>query len=125
MNKYIRFDFEYDGISDVLSIFDFNKPIKESIEFNEYLNIDLGKNGEIVGLEIFDVSKFLSVLNNDVDKNFFKKLKKVELVQADYRNNWFIAIILYSEDKQIYQQLPPIQKNRYVSPLIEYSSYNN
>ena len=118
MDTKIKFDFEYDDVSDVLSIFDYNKSINESIEFNEYLNVDLGKEGEIVGLEIFDVSKFLSVLNKEINKDFLNDLKKVELVQADYRNNIFIAIILHSSKEEIYQKLPPLQKKEYMSPLI-------
>ena len=118
MNKIIEFNFEYDSVDDILSIFDYNKHIKESIEFSEDFNIDLGDNGEVVGLEIFDVSKFLSVLNEYISRNFLKKLKKIELVQADYRNNLFIAIVLYAEDKKVYQQLPAIQKSEYTSPLI-------
>ena len=35
------FDFEYDKDDDVLSIFDYNKPVSESIEFNEFMNIDI------------------------------------------------------------------------------------
>lgn len=118
MEHKIEFNFEYDNVSDVLSIFDYNKSVSESVEFNEFLNVDLGKHGEIVGLEIFDVSKFLNVFNKEIDKDFLKSINKVELVQADYRNNIFIAIILYSNKKQIRQQLPPLQKSDYVSPLI-------
>ena len=112
------FDFEYDKDDDVLSIFDYNKPVSESIEFNEFMNIDIGKNGQIVGIEIFDVSKFLNVLNKDINKDFLNNLKKVELIQADYRNSIFIAVVLYSSGKQVYQQLPPLQKRNYISPLI-------
>ncbi len=118
MEQRVRFNFEYDGVDDVLSIFDYDKPIAESIEFNEFINIDLSKNGMIVGLEIFDVSKFLSVFNKEVNREFLKSLDKVELVQADYRNNIFIAIALYSNKKEVYQQLPPLQRKDYVSPLI-------
>jgi uncharacterized protein YuzE len=118
MNKIIEFNFEYDDVDDVLSIFDYNKKIKESIEFSEDFNVDLGVGGEVVGLEIFDVSKFFSALNEEINRDFLKKVKKVQLVQADYRNNLFIAVILYSEDKKISQQLPAIQKSEYTSPLV-------
>ena len=118
MEHRVEFEFEYDEISDVLSIFDYDKQVGESIEFNEFINVDIGKKGDIVGLEIFDVSKFLRVLNKDINKEFLKNLSKVELVQADYRNNIFIAIVLYAQGKQVYQQLPPMQKSEYVSPLI-------
>ncbi len=118
MEHRVKFDFEYDEVSDVLSIFDYDKSVNESIEFNEFINIDIGKKGEISGLEIFDVSKFLSIFNKEVSKNFLKNLNKVELVQADYRNNLFIAIVMYAPGKQIYQQLPPFQKRSYESPLV-------
>lgn len=119
MEKRIEFQFEYDYLGDVLSIFDYDKPISESIEFNEFINIDLNKHGGIVGLEIFDVSKFLGILNKEIDQKFLKSLDKVELIQADYRNNIFIAIISYSNQKQICQQLPPLQKRDYVSLLVD------
>ncbi len=118
MEKRIEFNFEYDKEGDVLSIFDYNKPLNETIEFNEYINVDLGKSGEIVGLEIFDASKFFKVLNETINQEFLTNLKKIELVQADYRNNIFIAVILHSFEKEIYQQLPPLQKSNYTSPLI-------
>jgi len=118
MEHRIEFNFEYDRVDDVLSIFDYSKPVSESIEFNEFINVDIGKNGQIVGIEIFDVSKFLNVLNKGISREFLNSLKKVELVQADYRNSIFIAVVLYSPEKKIYQQLPPLQKRDYVSPLV-------
>ena len=86
MNKIIEFNFEYDSVDDILSIFDYNKHIKESIEFSEDFNIDLGDNGEVVGLEIFDVSKFLSVLNEYISRNFLQKYNKIS---EDYNSDSF------------------------------------
>ena len=118
MSQEIGFNFEYDKVDDILSIFDYKKSVSESLEFNEFMNIDIGKDGLIVGIEILEVSKFLKIFNKEVNKNFLNNLEKVELVQSDYRNNIFIAIVLYSSGNQIYQQLPPLQKRSYVSPLI-------
>ncbi|MEK6827641.1 MAG: DUF2283 domain-containing protein, partial [Nanoarchaeota archaeon] len=88
MKKVLSFDFDYSKEDDVLTIFDYSKPIKETIEFSEILNVSIGKNGEIVGLEIFDTGEFLKALNPEINKDFLSKLKKVELEQIEFRNTW-------------------------------------
>ena len=90
MKKVLSFDFDYSKEDDVLTIFDYSKPIKETIEFSEILNVSIGKNGEIVGLEIFDTGEFLKALNPEINKDFLSKLKKVELEQIEFRNTWRI-----------------------------------
>ena len=39
MKKVLSFDFDYSKEDDVLTIFDYSKPIKETIEFSEILNV--------------------------------------------------------------------------------------
>lgn len=118
MNKVFSFDFHYSKGDDDLTIFDYSKPIKETIEFSEILNVDIGKNGEIAGLEIFNAGEFLHALNPDLNKEFLSKLTKVELRQVEFRNTWFLLILLYSDKKLISQQLPPLNKITYESPLV-------
>lgn len=118
MKKVFSFDFDYSKEDDVLTIFDYSKQVKETIEFSEILNISIGKNGEIVGLEIFDAGEFLNALNSNLNKEFLLKLKKVELEQIEFRNTWYIVLLLYSDEKVISQQLPPLNRQTYESPLI-------
>ena len=118
MKKVLSFDFDYSKEDDVLTIFDYSKPIKETIEFSEILNVSIGKNGEIVGLEIFDTGEFLKALNPEINKDFLSKLKKVELEQIEFRNTWYIALLLRSDKEIISQQLHPLTKRTYESPLI-------
>jgi len=118
MKKVFSFDFDYSKEDDILTIFDYSKPIKETIEFSEILNVSIGKNGEIVGLEIFDAGEFLSAMKPELNKEFLLKLKKIELEQIEFRNTWYIMLLLYSDKRVISQQLPPLNKQTYESPLI-------
>ena len=83
------------------------------------MNVSLGKNGEIVGLEMFDAEEFLNALNPELSKEFLSNLKKVELQQIEFRNTWYIMVLLHSDKKVISQQLPPLNKQTYESPLIK------
>ena len=118
MRRRKNFSFEYDRKNDVLSLIDYNKQIHETLEFNEFLNVDIDKKGEVAGLEIFDVSQFIRVFNKEVTKEFLINLENVDIFQKDYRNNIFIAIVLYSQGKHVQQYLPPLKKTGYISPLI-------
>ncbi len=118
MKKMLSFEFDYSKEDDVLTIFDYSKPIKETIEFSEILNVSIGKSGEIAGLEIFDTGQFLKALNPEINKEFLSKLKRVKLEQIEFRNTWYIVLLLYSDKEVISQQLPPLTKRTYESPLI-------
>ncbi len=108
----------YDSEDDVLTIFSNIAP-KETIEFADFLNIDIGKNNEIVGIELFDASEFFGKQNQKITKKFLSNIKEVKINYDDWRNNWFINIELINEDNQkIEQKLPPLKKSEYTSPLI-------
>ncbi len=114
----IPFDFDYSKEDDILTIFDYSKPVKETIEFSEFLNVSVGADGEIVGFEIFDAGQFLGALNPSLNKEFLQKLTKVELEQKEYRNNFFVIIWLHSQKQVVSQPLPLLNKTTYESPLI-------
>lgn len=118
MKKTFPFDFDYSKQDDVLTIFDYSKPVKETLEFSNFLNVNIGKDGGIVGFEIFDASKFFSALNPSLDKDFLNGVTKVELEQVEYRNTWFVVIWLHSNKGVISQPLPMINKENYESPLV-------
>src|SRR3990167_513043 len=103
----MKFEFHYSPEHDILSIYNYEKSKpEETIEFSEYLNIDIDKDNRIVGLEIFDAINFFGALNSEVDKGFLQNLEEVELQQKEFRNNWFLAIILKSDGRIISQPLP-------------------
>jgi len=56
----MKFKFHYNIEDDILSIYT-EVPPKETIEFSEFLNIDVDKDKRVVGLEIFEASKFFSI----------------------------------------------------------------
>jgi uncharacterized protein YuzE len=122
MGNIYRFDFNYDEDSDVLTIFDFKKPPFETIEFKDFINISINKQGGLVGVEIFDASNFFSALNKNVNKQFLGNLKQVELETINFRNNYMVIIWLESPNKQkISQQLPLISCRDYQSPLLAFA----
>ena len=118
MKKVFEFDYYYDDEDDILSIFDSKNSPSETIEFNDVLNIDVSKDGAVVGLEIFSASKFFEALNNGIDKEFLKELTSAKIEWVDFRNNWFVMVILESNKGKISQNLRLLCKQDYISPLI-------
>jgi len=110
--------FHYSSEDDVLTVYS-DVPPKETIESEDFLNVDIGKNNEIVGIELFDASKFFGKPNKEITKDFFSNIKDVNLHYDEWRNNWFINIELVDKNnKKINQNLPPLKKSEYTSPLI-------
>lgn len=115
-----EYRFHYDNVSDVLYIQNTVKKVEESVEFSEDIVLDLDKKGVVIGVEIFYASEFLNLFNKEIDKEFLKDLKEVYIEYRDFRNIWFIVLILESKNKQISQPLPPLKKSEYVSPFLQY-----
>lgn len=113
-----EYRFDYDAEDDVLYIQNAVKEVKESVEFSEDIVIDLDKDGNVIGVEIFYASEFLNLFNKEIDKEFLKKLEDAYIEYKDFRNMWFIILMLKTESKQIAQPLPPLRKSEYASPLI-------
>lgn len=114
----MKLKFHYDEEDDVLSIFTDIAP-KETIEFSEFINIDIDKEHRVVGLEIFGASGFFNVRNNNITKSFLENLKEINIEYNEWRNSWFIDIILTDENNNsIRQSIPPLRKSEYKSPLI-------
>ncbi len=108
----------YSKEDDVFTIYDDEHKPLETIEFSEFLNIDIDKNKGIVGLEVFYASEFFSALNNIVTKKLLESINDVSIECKNYRNNWFIVLIFKDNGKEIRVQLPPLRKSEYTSPLI-------
>lgn len=114
----MKFKFHYDEEDDILSIFTEVAPT-ETVEFSEFLNIDIDKDTGIVGLEIFEASKFFSIRNNSISKSFLENIKEISIEYNEWRNSWFIDIILVDKNNvSIRQSMPPLKKSEYKSPLI-------
>jgi len=71
-----KFKTDYDAEEDLLYLYNENKKSKGSIEFGDLI-VDLEKQGTIVGLEIFEASKYLSELTNKkITKEILDKMQK-------------------------------------------------
>ncbi len=111
--------YEYDEEDDVFTIYDSENAPSETIEFSEFLNIDINKNKGIVGLEFFYASEFFTLINDMVTKTFLENISNVKLDCRNYRNTyWIISLIFDYKGQEIKVQLPPLRKSEYVSPLI-------
>lgn len=117
-NKRMKFKFYYDKEDDILSIYT-EAPPRETVEFSEFLNIDIDKDRRVVGLEIFGASEFFKIRDSRVNKSFLEKLKEISVEYNEWRNSWFIDIILTDgNNNSIRQSIPPLRKSEYTSPLI-------
>lgn len=108
----------YNEEDDVFTIYDSAHKPSETIEFSEFLNIDIDKNRGIVGLEVFYASEFFSALNKIVTKSLLNSPDELKMEYKNYRNNWFIVLVFEKDGQQIRIQLPPLRKSEYKSPLI-------
>ena len=113
-----EYKFDYDAVDDVLYIQNAVKEVGESVEFSEDIILDLDKMGNVIGVEIFYASEFLSLFNKEIDKIFLENLEDACIEYKDFRNMWFIVLILQSKNKRICQILPPLKKSEYISPLL-------
>jgi uncharacterized protein YuzE len=108
----------YDKEDDIFTIYDDEYKPSETVEFSEFLNIDIDKKRGIVGLEIFYASEFFSAINKIITKNLLESLTEVSMEYNNRRNNWFITLILNNKGNEIKVQMPPLRKSDYRSPLI-------
>ena len=114
----MAFKFNYDSEYDVLYICDSDEKVEESVEFSEDIILDLNDKGKVIGIEIFYISELLNEFNNEIDKKFLMNLEDAGLEYKDFRNMWFVVLLLKSGSKQISQPLPPLRKSEYTSPLV-------
>ena len=108
----------YDEEDDIFTVYDSEHKPSETIEFSEFLNIDIDKNKGVVGLEVFYASEFFSALNKVITKSLLESIDKVNVECNNYRNNWFIILVFDYNGEKIRVQMPPLRKSEYTSPLI-------
>jgi len=114
----MAYKFDYDEKDDILYIVNAQGKVEESIEFSEDIVLDLDKDGRVIGVELFYASDFFELFNKEIDKEFLSNLSFAGLEYKDYRNVWYVLLVLKSGNRQIAQALPPLQKSEYVSPLL-------
>lgn len=114
----MAFRFHYDSENDVLYIQNADKKVEESMEFSEDIILDLDNEGKVIGVELFYASELFNSFNKELNKEFLMNLDDAGLEYKDFRNMWFVILLLKSGSKQISQALPPLRKSEYVSPLI-------
>ncbi|MEK6914255.1 MAG: DUF2283 domain-containing protein [Nanoarchaeota archaeon] len=112
------YKFHYDKENDIFYISSANEKVEESVEFSEDIVLDLTKEGRVIGVELFYASEFLNIFNKEINKEFLMNLSNAGLEYKDFRNVWYIMLILKSGKKEINQVLPPLKKSEYTSPLI-------
>jgi uncharacterized protein YuzE len=108
----------YDEEDDIFTIYDNKYKPSETIEFSEFLNLDINKDKSIVGMEIFYASEFFSAINELITKNMLESVKNVSVECNNYRNNWFINLVFDDNGSKIKVQMPPLRNSDYTSPLI-------
>lgn len=118
----MKISFHYSSEDDILTIYSDSRP-KETIEANEFINVDINKDDEIVGLEIFDASEFFGKQNSGLTKEILQDIKNIGIESDEFRNNWFIRIkITDQKGNEFVEKLPPLRRSEYKSPLIANSS---
>ncbi|HPD82066.1 MAG TPA: DUF2283 domain-containing protein [Candidatus Pacearchaeota archaeon] len=108
----------YDRQDDIFTIYNSEYKPSETIEFSEFLNLDINKDKNIVGMEIFYASEFFSLLNDLITKNILESVKDVSIECNNYRNNWLINLVFDNGGSKIKVQMPPFKNSDYTSPLI-------
>ena len=119
LHNNMKFEFFYDKEDDILSIYRKDLQPSETVEFEESINIDIDKEGFVVGMEIFDAGEFLGSLNKELNKEFLENLESIVIEDKQFRNNWYIILLLKAKNKEIISQpMPLLSKSEYKSPLI-------
>ncbi|MBN2127086.1 MAG: DUF2283 domain-containing protein, partial [Candidatus Diapherotrites archaeon] len=108
------FESDYDFQEDLLYLYNKSKKSKGSIELGELI-IDLEKKGEIVGLEIFNASKYLSNLTNKkITKSDLKKIKP-PVISFTPLNGVILIKLIFSIEKEKILATIAIQNMNYSS----------
>lgn len=108
----------YDNEDDIFTIYNSEHKPSETVEFSEFLNLDINKDKSIVGMEIFYASEFFSAINKMINKSLLESVKDVSVECNNYRNNWFITLIFNQDGEKVKVQMPPLRNSEYKSPLI-------
>ncbi len=115
-----KFRLDYDSGEDLLYLYNENRKSKGSIEFGDLI-VDLEKNGEIAGLEIFGASKYLSELTGKkISKSALKKIENAEFSFTEKKGTIIIKIVLPLEKEKVPATIA-IQNIHYKSPAMAHA----
>ena len=92
----------YDKEDDIFTVYDNEHKPSETIEFSEFLNIDIDKNKAVEA----------------ITQTLLESVNSITIECKNYRNNWFIVLVFEKNGKILRAQMPPLRKSEYVSPLI-------
>ena len=109
---------DYDADQDVLYIHAEDAIVKESIEVQEDVVIDVDKHGALAGIEIFDAHQLLHTLNGAITKEALKGLDLVGVKAINYRNYVIVTLLLHIGGAIIEEKLPAFSLTKYDSPLV-------
>ena len=113
-----KFNASYDADGDVLTIYQKNSKVRESIEVSEELIIDVDKDMKLVNLELMDAYKFLHTSNDKISKKMLEGIDQVELDVRRFRNYWLITLVFKYNNEIIQEKLPAFASSDFKSPLI-------
>ena len=115
-----KFKSDYDLEEDLLYLYNENKKSRGGIEFGDLI-IDLEGRGEIVGVEIFGASKYLSELTNKkITKGNLKKIQRAAFSFSIKRGIIVIKIVLPIDKEEVPATIA-IQNMHYRSPTTAFS----
>lgn len=106
MEKKVMFDYDYEN--DSLYIYFNNKKAKESFELDNFV-IDVGENGEIVGIEMVNASEMIrKIWDYEISKDTLKNIREVRMSIAYSRDLMIIKIVLvlFMDNRKIDVKLP-------------------
>ena len=108
MNRPMKYDPDADAMYVRLS----SRKAWESLEINQNLNLDLDQNKRLVGVELLDVSKFVSALfGHQINMSRIRDLK-VEVRSKDGRE---VILDIFFEGEKVRYAIP----RAYTSPLVD------
>ena len=90
--------YDYDFIGDSLYIKKSGSKVKSSIEIGDEYVLDMGYDGRVIGVEIFNASKKFGL-----KRDILKKINRVNLVSKFSRNLLIVSISAYIPNIKIPQ----------------------
>lgn len=115
--KEAIFSSVYDVEEDVLYLHSDRSNSKESIEISKDIVLDVDKDNNLVGIEIFDASLFLNEVNSEINSDVLSKLNNVKVNVKLYREFLIIGIVFKIKNKEVSEKLT-VQTGEYESPLV-------
>ena len=109
---------DYDLDEDTLLIHSKKGKTKQSMEVSEDLIIDLDKDENLVGIELFDAFKLFKTLNKDITQEMLSNLKEAKLNLIKYKCYFIIEVIFAYKGITIEEKLPAFSTSLYESPLV-------